>query len=390
MNSGQVLTDLDDTMRHMAPTTLNQVATTDHRFFDRYWYTVVAPDRSIALVTGLGAYANMNVMDGYVCVVISRDDQKNLRVSRRLRPDIERMGSGPLDYKSLEPHRRSRLMLAANAGPLTFDLEYTATEGPRLESPHQTLLEGHLVENYLRITQLGAISGTISIGDRRWEAAEWFAARDHSWGVRRFFGGFWPRTATPVQDDFSGLFCWVAWRAGRYQGYVQIQEGADGVRRFLDGDVAVTVDGTTRSVRVVEAEHDIEFVGNSNIVRRIGLKLRGDDGETYAVEIEPAHIPLAMIGSGYFDGFDDGLGMGVYRGDDIQQYDEYQLFEDGLVGFPDGRRGRPWHRELLVVVTCNAEVGTGYTATLVEGKIERYGLDLPPRSEKGNGVTYER
>jgi hypothetical protein len=182
----------------------------------------------------------------------------------------------------------------------------------------------------------------------------------------------------------------VAWRAGRYQGYLQIQEGADGVRRFLDGDVAVTVDGTARSVTVVEAEHDIEFVGNSNIVRRIALKLRGDDGQTYAVEIEPAHIPLAMIGSGYFDGFDDGLGMGVYRGDDIQQYDEYQLFEDGLVGFPDGRRGRPWHRELLVVVTCNGDVGTGYTATLVEGKIERYGLDLPPRSEKGNGVTYER
>jgi hypothetical protein len=41
------------------------------------------------------------------------------------------------------------------------------------------------------------------------------------------------------------------------------------------------------------------------------------------------------------------------------------------------------------VVTCNGVSGFGYSCALVEGTVERYGLDLARRSRQGNGVTWE-
>ena len=41
-----MLTDLDDTLRHQAPLPFAFVGTSDHRFYDRYWFEAVAPDGS--------------------------------------------------------------------------------------------------------------------------------------------------------------------------------------------------------------------------------------------------------------------------------------------------------------------------------------------------------
>jgi hypothetical protein len=96
-----------------------------------------------------------------------------------------------------------------------------------------------------------------------------------------------------------------------------------------------------------------------------------------------------MMGTGYFDGFTDRRGFGAFRGDDVVEHDEYELFDDGWVRYPDGRRGRPWHREVPSVATCNGHNGFGYSCALAEGRVERYDLDLPKRSRQGNGITWE-
>jgi hypothetical protein len=388
----EVVTELDDTLRHQTSLTFNQVGTSDHRFMDRYWYMTVAPDASIGMVTGLGAYPNMNVFDGYACVVVDGDRQLNTRVSRRLRPDIDRLGSGPISYINEIPHQRNRIVLAENSGPLRMDLTFVADEPPRLEAPHRTLIDGQLIEDYRRLHQGGKVTGTIRVGDRTWNVDEWYGAKDHSWGVRSHFGGATIVRAGHFADDFSGLYTWAGFTCGNYHGYIQTKDDgssdAAGLR-YSDGEMLVTEGGVTRALSIVKTDYDIDFNGNSNLFSVMRHHLVSDTGEEFDVEVRPAHHAFAMMGTGYFDGFNDRRGFGSYRGDDVVEHDEYRLFADGWVTFPNGRRGTPWHRELPSIVTCNGESGFGYSCALVEGTVERYGLKLAKRSRQGNGVTWE-
>ena len=45
-----MLTDLDDTLLHQAPLPFAFVGTSDHRFYDRYWFEAVVPDGSAGVL----------------------------------------------------------------------------------------------------------------------------------------------------------------------------------------------------------------------------------------------------------------------------------------------------------------------------------------------------
>ena len=105
------LTRLDETLRHQIPTTFDHVGTSDPRFFDRYWFSCYDPAGSLTMIIGVGLYMNMNVFDGFVACQVPRDgggsNQRNFRFSRALRPDIDRVGVGPLDIEIIEPFEKS-------------------------------------------------------------------------------------------------------------------------------------------------------------------------------------------------------------------------------------------------------------------------------------------
>ncbi len=385
-----VLTALDDTLQHQITAPFAQVASTDHRFFDRQLYTSIAPDGSLTFITGIAAYPVMNVFDGYFAAVAERHHQHNVRVSRVLRPSIDRMGAGPLSVTNLVPHQRNKVTLSANPGPVTADVVFEAAEAPRLELPHRTYVDGQLVEEYLRANQNGTISGTITVGDRVWQADRWYAMKDHSWGARDHFGGVTLHRGGVHIGEHSGLFLWTTFTSGPYDGYVQVKQAGDSDRRFIDGEVRVTDErGASHTEAVVAVEHNIEFVGLSNIVRRVALTLDMTSGRQYEVVSEPSTLATALIGTGYYDGFSDRRGLGTYRGDDVVETDRYELFDDGWVKFPNGRRGMPWDREQCAPVSCDGEPGFGYVMVVAEGWVERYGRTFPERSRQGNGITWE-
>ncbi len=76
-----MLTKLDDTLLHQAPTTFDHAVTSDHRFYDRYWFQAIEPGGATSLVAGMGLYKNTNVLDGF-CTVVYDGMQYCLRVSR--------------------------------------------------------------------------------------------------------------------------------------------------------------------------------------------------------------------------------------------------------------------------------------------------------------------
>src|SRR5262245_3261556 len=103
-----MLTKLDDTLRHQLATTFDHVGSSDHRFFDRYAFLIYDPDGEVALMSGMGLYSNMNVLDGFACLM-REGRQHNLRVSRQLRPDVDSTVIGPLEYEVVEPLQTIRL-----------------------------------------------------------------------------------------------------------------------------------------------------------------------------------------------------------------------------------------------------------------------------------------
>ena len=116
-----MLTDLDDTLLHQAPLPFEFVSTSDHRFYDRYWFEAVAPDGSAGVLVSMGRYPNMNVLDGFVTAQ-REGRQYNVRFSRELRPALAETRVGGLSVSLVEPLKVLRLRLEEGDHPLGCDL----------------------------------------------------------------------------------------------------------------------------------------------------------------------------------------------------------------------------------------------------------------------------
>jgi hypothetical protein len=69
-----------------------------------------------------------------------------------------------------------------------------------------------------------------------------------------------------------------------------------------------------RVVPVVEVQHDLEFYDGGRRLRAGRFELIDADGVRREYTVEDLGWVYTQ-GGGYFGGFDDGLGQGVYRGD---------------------------------------------------------------------------
>jgi hypothetical protein len=91
-----MLTPLDETLLHQAPTTFDHAVTSDHRFFDRWAVGVQHP--SASLIYGIATYKNTDVCDGFLCAQIGdrqvyyldRRSAGKGDVPRRLSPERSR------------------------------------------------------------------------------------------------------------------------------------------------------------------------------------------------------------------------------------------------------------------------------------------------------------
>ena len=115
-----MLTNLDESLRHQLATTFDHVGSSDHRFFDRYWFGAYDGHGRMQFCCGMGQYVNMNVQDGFAAVQVPRSgggvNQHNFRLTRGLRPNLDETVVGPLAIEILKPYERMRLSWKAEAG----------------------------------------------------------------------------------------------------------------------------------------------------------------------------------------------------------------------------------------------------------------------------------
>lgn len=366
-----MLTEHDETLLHQAPEPFGVVGTSDHRFFDRNWFGCYSPDGRAGVITGMGAYPNMNVLDGFAAVHLD-GKQYNVRASRALRPRIGDLRVGPVCHEVETPLWRHRLRLDEGDHGTALDLTWEGVAPAHLEPPHRGRLDGRLYQDYRRFDQPGTVSGWVQVAGERIDAAGWFAVRDHSWGIRRQVGGFEPFTGSLPPELGGVLFVWLEFVAGGVTGHLQVHE--DGLGRVLAVEGFVLPE-RGEALPVTHVRHDIEFRAGMRVYRRAVLRLVTEGGAEWEIDAKPLIAAWAYQGTGYDGGFNDGRGLGVFRGD-VVEHDVFDVSHPEDVVLASGTAIRPMHREQGVRLTVNGRPGFGHLPIMPIGRIERYGMGM--------------
>ena len=338
-----MLTNLDDSPWHQLPTTFDHVGSSDPRFFDRLWFAASAPDGSAALQFTIGVYQNMNVVDGGF-VFIHRGRQHNLRASRRLRPLYETV-CGPLRFTVPEPLQHIVLTVGPNPAGVTAELDWVATVAAQEERHHFARRTGRVIEDYSRYDQIGQLGGWVVVDGERIVLERWWACRDHSWGVRERVGIPEPDTGAPPGAGGS-FFAFLFFSTDTHAGHLQASGRGPGAH--VTTLVTDRADGST--ITAEEMTVTARFVDDGR-PRRVDTATfeTVESGQRVTYEVARNGAAVAMPGLGY-GGYDDGLGLGVFRGDEHVEHDVWDVTHPALVALEDGSTQRPVHRIQPVTV----------------------------------------
>jgi hypothetical protein len=318
----------------------------------------------------------MNVVDGGF-VVIADGVQHNVRVSRQLRPLYD-SSCGPLRIEIREPMKRIGLSIAPNDSGVSGELEWTATDPAQEERPHYARSFGRVLEDYSRYDQIGECNGWLEVAGKRIEVNSWWSCRDHSWGVRERVGIPEPVTSPPAAAPVGGLFAFLFYSTPDFAGHVQVTRRPD-----VGGHVTAEIVDRATGASVVgeQVELEAEFVddGRPRRVSRAWFTVVLADGSTVRIEAEAQGSAVAMQGLGY-GGYDDELGLGVWRGVEHLETETWDVSQPARVGYPDGTQGRPVHRIQPVRIVQHTADGVASEGTGSLTFIAELPLDAPDSS----------
>jgi len=371
-----MLTPMDDTLWHQLPTTFDHVGTSDPRFFDRYWFVASDTAGSGTLQFTLGAYQNMNVMDGGF-VVVRAQRQYNLRVSRSLRPHYA-TACGPLRAEVIEPLRHIRLDVAPGAHDVSGTLDWRAILPAQEEAARFTRVRGRVVEESRRFDQIGRCTGELQIADETVRIDDWWAARDHSWGVRERMGIEEPLTGPARPPSAGSLFAFLFFSTVTHGGHLQLAQFT-GRPEFASFELAEIARPERALPKLAAVKLDAEFVDDARPrrFRRARFDVQLANGGTLDVEAEALGSAVDMQGLGY-GGYDDGRGLGVWRGDEYVEHDVWDVSHPAVVVRAGEQAVRPIHRIQPVRVALHGGgldgEGIGSLTLIAEGSLPQLGL----------------
>ncbi len=303
------LSPLDDLPVHQAAAALPEPSTSDSHFNDGYYFAAFAP--GVHVFAGLRLHPNTNVMDGYGGAVLD-GLQRNVRVSRPLRPEPFPLTVGPLEVEVLEPMRRQRVTLGPNDSGVAFTLEFTAVGPPFTEATHLQYRHGRLHNHVLRYTQVCRAQGSATIDGCELAVERWHAARDHSWGLRSTMGPHVPVGGVRGGDsDRRALRLWVPFEVDGHSGFFHTHEAADGRTLDFEGRLDLAGGG---AVALAGVRHELRYHDGSRRLAGGQLFLTDIAGRERPYRFEVACAPAHPQGFGYTRGWSDGGQPGVFRG----------------------------------------------------------------------------
>lgn len=356
---------LDERFTHQIPFTHDSVWTSDPDWRERMWFSVFDTTTGTTMLdAGMGHYPNRDVQEAWAALTIGTT-QRNVRMSRRLRPAFEQMSVGPLRIEPIEPLRKLRVVLDENDSRVSFDVTLESSTRAHLEQRHTELERGVVVHDLVRYVGLVRASGWIRHpeGELRLDHDAWWGARDHSWGTQPH-----PRSGdgkvvahqhmdqrgsfmnfTPMQFDGWGIFYYLT-------------ESIPGVPTYLSGDVLFPPNDPRRDLQIVGIEHDLTW--KTGILKELDegtITFLLEDGTQREVRVRglPARVYLR---AGLYQGFDGWFQGQDWDGDHFV-HDVWDLADPAVVDRLQVGGGGFDH---LFEARCGDQVGYGimeYLAT---------------------------
>jgi hypothetical protein len=324
------LTVLDDLPWHQAAAPFPLPATSDTHFNDGYYFGFFS--RGNYGYFGLRLYPNMNVIDGYGGAIVE-GEQRTVRASRALRPSVEDLSVGPLRLTILEPMSRQRLQLLENPTGVTFDVTFTRSAAPFFESPDIHYRQGRLLNHVLRYTQLCRVDGVMFLDGREVAVQQWYADRDHSWGVRASVGQRIPiRGVERTAGDPRAIRIWLPFEVGDHVGFFSLHEDQDGQRLDFDGRLQ---DADGRESELLGVTHSFRYLSGTRRLTDGEFTLTDADGREHRYEFEVVCEPASAQGFGYVRGWQNGEPPGSWRGADYVEADRFRVDDPHTLAGPD-------------------------------------------------------
>lgn len=327
----RVLLGIDEYPFHQTTDTFASVAGTDPSWSDGHYICAADQAGTVALTSNVRLYQNNDVLDGFVCVR-HNDRQYNVRVSRRLRPDMEHLGAGPLRLEIVEALHKVRLVLDDNEIGIKLDLLCYTANVPYMGPIEVRQIEGRRLSERATYEITGGCEGWIQVGSEHIELSRATTSffRNHSWGFQPPRGRPVNHGAPTPSKRAEGIRQWVLFDMPDHGGFFFVDPSG----RSASGRGAILHDD--RIVPVTSVDTDLQFFEGGRRVRRGTFRLT--DVEANVLEYQFDSLGWVYCqGGGYFGGFDDGLGQGIYRGDEHQEGEVWDVSHPTTIADEAGR-----------------------------------------------------
>ena len=338
---------LDEYPIHQLPLSMAQVATTDRNVYDRCYLNAHDRTGGTFLITGLGVYPNLGVIDAYA-TVRRGERQWAVRFSEALTDDRLEQRVGPYRVEVLEPLRRLRVVCDGDAHGIGFDLTWTGSFPAVQEQPHQIRFGARAIVDAARFAQVGTWQGVLRVAGEELVVDDWVGTRDRSWGIRPV--GEAEPAGRPATEPTAGFWwLYVPLRFERFAVVVIAQERPDGFRTLNDA-VRVWPDGRVEQLGWPQVQ--IDYRSGTRHPERASLRCTLRDGSPLQIDVSTLSSIALSVGAGYSG--DPDWGHGQWRGVGFAEGTVYDLGDPAVAG------RTPYSViDHAAQATCDGETGWG-------------------------------
>ncbi len=303
---------LDEYPVHQVPMSMRHMESSDRNCYDRSYFNAHDRTGEVFLVTGLGVYPNLGVIDAFATVARGRR-QHTVRFSDALGEDRTVQQVGPYRVEVEKPLERVRLVCQAASHGIAFDLTFSASFPAAEEPRHVMRQSGRIVLDAQRFAQVGTWAGTVSVDGEELAVSErWVGTRDRSWGIRPVGEPEPPgRAAAEPDPDFGFWWTYMPLRFEDFALVVIAQEDGAG-ERTLSEALRVWGRGSMRQVEQLGwPEIELRYRPGTRHPQGATVHL-SRRGKVVTVEVDTLGYVALNCGPGY--GGDPDWGHGQWRG----------------------------------------------------------------------------
>ncbi|MBT4518879.1 MAG: hypothetical protein HOC23_02640 [Halieaceae bacterium] len=368
-----MLTRADEYPYHQIAGTFSTVASSDKNWNDGHYICLCDDAGEVALIASLRLYQNNDVLDGFIAIR-HRGKQYNIRVSRRLRSDMDFFGVGPLRMEFLEPLKKIKLVLEDNEYGISCEITCTTVLTPYEDPVHVQRVDGILFSERAVYEIVGTCEGHITIADKQIQLsnARSTCFRNHSWGFMPGRGIPRGHGAPPLKPpSMVGLRNWVLFNMPDHGGFYTFQENKVGERQSTEAKILFA----DSDLDVLRVKHDLNFYEGSTRLKGGHFSLLDENHRERVYEVEDMGW-IYCQGGGYFGGFNDSLGQGVWRGENHIEGEVWDTSHPVRVVTTEGQERVFQHAwaESFVRLKSEGEVGFAHFESVTFGSYEPYGL----------------